>query len=76
MYNSDEDHQSFELFGLEFPIYKTLLIKSTLVAWIALLSILAISLAFFHYEMTQADIPCGTLAGVLLGYLSTLIIKW
>ncbi len=76
MHNSDEDYQSFELLGMEFPIYKSLLIKSTLIAWIVMLSILAIALAFFHYEMTSADIPCGTLAGVLLGYLCTLIIKW
>ena len=76
MDKQDEEYQSFELFGLEFPIYKSLLIKSTLMAWIVMLTILAIALAFFQYELTNADIPCGTLAGLLLGYLATLIINW
>ena len=72
----DDDYKSFEFFGLEFPIYKQLLIKSTLVVWIVMLSILTIALYLFQYEMTQADLPCGALAGLLLGYLCTLIIKW
>jgi hypothetical protein len=76
MVKSEEEYQSFELFGLEFPIYKSLLIKSTLISWIVLLSILAVALGLFQYELTNADIPCGALAGVLLGYLATLIVNW
>lgn len=41
-----------------------------------MLMILLVAISLFQYEMTNADLPCGALAGFLLGYLTTLIIKW
>lgn len=73
---SEEDHKSFTLFGLEFPIYKSLLIKWTMITWVVMLLILLVALSFFQYEMTNADLPCGSVAGVLFAYLITLIIRW
>lgn len=73
---SDDDYKSFMLFGLEFPVYKSLLIKCTLIIWVLMLITLFVSMAFFQYEMTNADLPCGSVAGVLFAYLITLIIKW
>lgn len=73
---SEDQDQYFELFGMQFPLHISLLIKSTLSVWIVLLLFLFIALSFFQYEMTNADIPCGALSGILMGYLATLIIKW
>lgn len=73
---SKDGEKGFELFGMHFPLYTSLLIKSTMIVWICLLVILFVALTFFQYELTQADIPCGVLSGVLMGYLATLIIKW
>lgn len=73
---SNKDYKSFELFGLEFPVYQSLIIKCTLITWIILLATLFIAMTFFHYEMTNADLPCGALAGVLVGYLCSIIIRW
>lgn len=65
----------FKLMGMNFPIYKKLLIKLVLLVWIALLVLLLVSMYFFGYEMTSADLPGGTIAGILLAYLISIIIK-
>jgi len=65
----------FKLMGMNFPIYKKLLIKLVFMVWIALLLLLLVSMYFFGYEMTNADIPGGTIAGILLAYLISIIIK-
>ena len=71
----DEEDKYFQFFGLTFPIYKKMLIKYTLIVWICMLLVLAISIYFFSYEMTDADLPCGTLAGFLFAYLLTILVK-
>lgn len=73
---SEEDYSSINLFGLEFPLYKSLIIKWTLIVWVVMLLVLLLSTVLFQYEMTNADLPCGSVAGVLIAYLITLIIKW
>lgn len=70
-----DDFRSFELFGIEFPIYKDLLIKLTIATWLIMLLVLTVSIYFFGYEMTNADLPCGTLAGFLFAYLLTILIR-
>jgi len=71
----EEDPKHFKLFGLTFPIHRKLLIQSTLMIWLALLVILFVAQIFFQYEMTNADIPGGLIAGFLLGYLTTILVK-
>jgi len=65
----------FNLMGMNFPIYKKLMVKLILMVWIGLLLLLCVSMYFFGYEMTSADIPGGTVAGILLAYLISLLIK-
>lgn len=76
MASQQEDPKYFSFFGLTFPVYQQLIIKSTIYVWIIMLMILLVAISLFQYEMTNADLPCGALAGFLLGYLTTLIIKW
>lgn len=73
---SEEENKSFQLFGLNFPVYQSLIVKWTMIVWVTMLMVLLLSTMFFQYEMTNADLPCGAVAGVLLAYLITLIIKW
>lgn len=75
MMDKNDDVGGFYFLGLYFPIYKSLLIKTTLIVWIAMLLVLLLSMYFFQYEMTNADLPCGAVAGVLLAYLYTLIVN-
>ncbi len=65
----------FRLMGMNFPIYKKLLIKLVLSVWIGLLLLLFVSMFFFGYEMTNADLPGGMIAGILLAYLISILIK-
>ena len=65
----------FKLMGMNFPIYKKLLIKLVLSVWIGLLLLLFVSMFFFQYEMTNADLPGGMIAGILLAYLISILIK-
>jgi len=65
----------FNLFGMNFPIYKKLMVKLIMIVWIGLLLLLLLSTYFFGYEMTSADLPGGAIAGVLLAYLISLLIK-
>ena len=65
----------FKLMGMNFPIYKKLLIKLVLSVWIGLLLLLFVSMFFFGYEMTNADLPGGMIAGILLAYLISILIK-
>lgn len=70
-----KEERHFRLLGLEFPVHQALLIKFTFFIWTVLLIILAISIYFFQYEMTNADLPCGAIAGFLLAYLVTILLK-
>ena len=65
----------FELLGLTFTVYPKLLLRLTVLIWIALLLILFVSQKWFAYEMTNADIPGGLISGFLLAYLITILIR-
>ena len=71
----EEDEKHFELFGLTFPIHTKLIIQLSIVVWIGLLVILLVAQTFFQYEMTNADIPGGLIAGFLLAYLISILLK-
>jgi hypothetical protein len=71
----DEQPIHFSLMGMNFPIYKKLMIKLILCVWIGLLVLLFLSMYFFGYEMTDADLPGGMIAGILLAYLISILIK-
>ena len=73
MENQEEKH--FKLFGLTFPVHRLLLIQLTLFIWVVMLVLLALSTYFFDYEMTNADLPCGAVAGFLTAYLVTILIR-
>lgn len=60
---------------MNFPIYKKLMIKLILSVWIGLLLLLFVSMFFFGYEMTNADLPGGMIAGILLAYLISILMK-
>ncbi len=72
---SEEEDKHFELFGLKFPIHSKLIIQLTIGIWITLAVILLIGQTFFQYEMTNADIPGGLVAGFLLAYLVSILMK-
>ncbi len=59
----------FHIKGLRFPYQTLKIIRLTLFTWLAMASILFTSILFFDYEITNADIPCGSIAGILLAYL-------
>ena len=69
---SDETPKHFTLFGLVFPFKQKLFIKLLIRVWLVGALLLLVSMLFFGYEMTNADIPCGLIAGVLLAYLISL----
>ncbi len=75
MEEEDEQPIHFQLMGMNFPIYKKLMIKLILSVWIGLLLLLFVSMFFFGYEMTNADLPGGMIAGILLAYLISILIK-
>jgi len=37
--------------------------------WLAMAILLIVSIIFFGYEMTNADLPMGPIAGILIAYL-------
>lgn len=74
-WNEEEPPLHFELVGLVFTIYPKLQIKLTLCIWITLLLILVIAQQWWQYEMTTADIPGGIIAGFLLAYLITVLVR-
>ena len=65
----------FTIFGLNFTLHKKRYFKLVLKVWLALLILLLVSVMLFNYEMTDADIPGGTLAGILLAYLLHIIVE-
>ena len=69
----EEEPKHFQLFGLTFPIYKKKLIQYTIFVWLGLGLLLTVSVLFFGYEMTNADIPGGFISGFLLAYLITIL---
>jgi len=71
----DEEPKHFELFGLTFPVHTKLIIRLTIGVYLALLVILLIAQTFFQYEMTNADIPGGLIAGFLLAYLISILMR-
>ena len=69
----EEDPIYFQLFGLTFPVYKKKLFKYSIIIWLCLGVLLTVSVLFFSYEMTNADIPGGFISGFLLAYLITIL---
>ena len=69
---NDEPPKYFHLFGLNFPFRKSLFLKLLIWVWVAGGLLLLFSMLLFQYEMTNADIPCGLIAGVLVAYLISL----
>jgi hypothetical protein len=72
---NNKEERYFRFMGIVFPVYTSLLVKLTVLVWISMLVLLLISTAFFQYQMTGADLPCGAIAGILLAYLITLLIR-
>jgi len=64
-----EEITSFQILGLNFPFDKTELINLTLKVWLAMAILLIVGIVFFGYEMTNADLPMGPFAGILIAYL-------
>lgn len=64
-----EEVTSFQILGLNFPLDKTALINLTLKVWLVMASVLILSILFLGYEMTNADLPMGSIAGILVAYL-------
>ena len=69
----DEKVSYFKLFGLEFPVYHARLFKLTILVYLSLVTICVLAIRFFGYEMTDADIPGGFIAGFLLSYLISIL---
>jgi len=75
MENEQEQPVHFQLFGMNFPIYKKLLLKLVFIVWICMLLLLLVSMYFFGYEMTSADLPGGGITGILLAYLISILMR-
>lgn len=71
----EEDQKHFKLFGMTFPVHTKLIIQLTILIWILMLLILFVGQTFFQYEMTNADLPMGAIAGFLLAYLISIIVR-
>lgn len=71
----EDEPKHFELFGLTFPVHTKLIIKLAIAVWISLLVILFVCQTWFEYEMTNADIPGGFIAGFLLAYLISILMR-
>ncbi len=71
----EEEQKHFKLFGLVFPIHAKLIIQLTILIWITMLIVLFVAQTFFAYEMTNADLPMGLIAGFLLAYLISILYK-
>lgn len=64
----DKDYIRFSIFGLYFQIHKKRYLILLLKVWVGMLLILFLSSTLFGYEMTNADLPGGACAGILLAY--------
>lgn len=71
----DKETIQFTIFGLNFTLHKMRYFKLALKVWLGLLLLLLVSMYFFQYEMTNADLPGGFIAGGLLAYLIHIIIE-
>ena len=71
----EEEEKYFELFGMKFPVHTELIIKLAIGVWLSLALILLVAQFFFGYEMTNADIPGGLIAGFLLSYLISILVR-
>lgn len=65
----------FELWGLRFPVNFHRWWRLTIQVWAVMLIVLFLSMLLLDYELTNADLPCGTLAGILIAYLIFLLEK-
>lgn len=70
-----EDISYLKFLGLEFPIYKQMWLKLSLLSLIIGGLVLFGSSYFFNYEITKADIPMGSVAAILFAYLLTLFLN-
>jgi len=71
----DEETLHFTIFGLNFSIHPKRYFKLALKVWLTMLIVLLVSMMLFNYEMTNADLPGGFIAGGLLAYLLHIIIE-
>jgi len=55
--------------GFKFPFKAQRIFHLTLIVWTGLSILLFVAMLFFGYERTNADIPGGFIAGILLAYL-------
>ena len=69
----EEKVSYFKLFGLEFPVYHAKLFKLAILVYLSMATLCVISIRFFGYEMTDADVPGGFIAGFLLAYLISIL---
>lgn len=71
----DKETLHFTIFGLNFTIHVKRYFKLALKVWLVMLLVLMVSMVGFGYEMTNADLPGGLIAGGLLAYLLHIIIE-
>jgi len=71
----DKETLHFSIFGLNFTLHKRRYFALALKVWLAMCVLLLVSVLGFDYEMTNADIPGGFIAGGLLAYLLHIIIE-
>ncbi len=71
----DKETLHFTIFGLNFTLHPKRYFALVLKVWLAMCVVLLVSVLVFNYEMTNADIPGGLIAGGLLAYLLHIIIE-
>lgn len=71
----DKETLYFTIFGLNFTLHKKRYFALVMKVWVVMCLVLLVSVLAFNYEMTNADIPGGTVAGIFLAYLLHIIIE-
>jgi len=69
----ENEHLTYSILGLVFTIQPKEYLKILICVCIGLVVLLFSFIFLFNYEMTNADIPGGTVAGILLAYLIHII---
>lgn len=70
----DKNNLEFTFFGLHFRVDIKRYLTLALRVWLVMSLVLFISIFFFQYEMTYADIPGGFIFGFLLAYLIHILV--
>lgn len=71
--SNEQNQKHFSVLGFQFSIEVKKYLPLLFQVWLLLAAVLLVSVLFFSYKMTSADIPGGLVSGALLAYLIHII---